>query len=100
MMAVVAMSPVAVMTVSPVTVMMSPVSVMVMSGSGPVLPVRPPLVFGPEDVVGPVSLRVRISPLALVHLGVAVVIVVMVVMAALGMDHVVSIISNDKDHLQ
>ena len=99
MMTMVAMSPVTVMTMSPVAVMtVSPVSVM--SGSGPVLPVRPPLMFGPEDVVGPVSLWVGKSSLALVHLGGVAAIMVMVVMAALGMDHVMSIISNDKDHLQ
>ena len=85
---------------------MVPVSVMsVMSVSGPVLSVRSPLVFGPEDVVGPVSLRMSVrcpTTLALVDLVVVVVVVVVVVivMSAVGMDHVMRIIGDDENHLQ
>jgi len=95
------MAPVAVVAVSPVT----PMSVMgMMSVSGPMLSVGTPLVFGPEDVVRPVSLRMSVmmgpTALAFVNIGVIHLFVDLVVMRALGMNHVVGIISNDKDHLQ
>jgi len=98
---VVAMSPVA---VSPVT-MMTPMAVVgMMSVSGPVLSIGTPLVFGPEDVVRPVSLRMSVmmgpTALALVNLGFVHLLIDLVVLRALGMNHVVGIISNDKDHLQ
>jgi len=93
------MPPVAVVAVTPMAVM-SPVAMM-MSASRPVLSVGTPLMFGPEDVVGPVSLRMSPTTLALVHLAVVVVVVVIVVvMRALGMNHVMSIVGDDKDHLQ
>ena len=92
------MPPVAVVAVTPMAVM-SPVAMM-MSASRPVLSVGTPLMFGPEDVVGPVSLRVSPTTLALVHLPVVVVVVIVVVMRALGMNHVMSIVGDDKDHLQ
>jgi len=91
----VAMTPVAMVAMTPVA-MMTP---MMMSSSGPVLSVGTPLMFGPEDVVGPVSLRMRPTTLALVHFGIVVVVVV-TVMRALRMNHVMSIIRDDEDHLQ
>ena len=98
------MAPVAVVAVSPVT-MMTPMAVVgMMSVSGPVLSIGTPLVFGPEDVVRPVSLRMSVmmgpTALAFVNIGVIHLFVDLVVMRALGMNHVVGIISNDKDHLQ
>jgi len=92
----VAMTPVAMVTMTPVA-MMTP---MMMSSSGPVLSVGTPLMLGPEDVVGPVSLRMRPTTLALVHFGIVVVVVVVTVMRALRMNHVMSIIRDDEDHLQ
>ena len=102
--AVVAMSPVAVVAMYPVT-MMTPMAVVgMMSVSGPVLSIGTPLVFGPEDVVRPVSLRMSVmmgpTTLALVNLGFVNLLVDLVALRALGMNHVVGIISNDKDHLQ
>merc|ERR1739842_35783 len=87
------------MAMSPMA-MMTPMAMVMMSVSGPVLSVGTPLMFSPKDVVRPVSLRVSPSSLALVHLGAFNgVVMVMVVMVALGMYHVMSVISNDKDHL-
>jgi len=102
------MTPMSVVSVSPVSVMsVSPVSVMsVVSVSGPVLSVRSPLVFGPEDVVGPVSLRMSVMKpptLAVVDFVVVVfvvVVVIVVVMSAVWMKDVMGVVSNDEDHLQ
>ena len=87
---------------SPVA-MMSPMTMM-MSASRPMLSIGAPLMFCPEDVVRPVSLRMRPTPFTLVHVGMLVVfivfvVVVMIVVTSLRMHHSVSVIGNDKDHL-
>ena len=101
-MSVVSVSPMSMVSVSvtPVSVM-SPVMRMVVSVSGPVLSVRSPLVFGPEDVVGPVSLGmpvVKPTTFAFVHFLVLHLLLLGVV--AIRMHHAMSVIGNDEDHLQ
>jgi len=92
------MSPVSVVSVSPVSVM-SPVTVV--GVSGPVLSVRSPLVFGPEDVVGPVSLGmpvVKPTTFAFVHF--LVLHLLLLGVAAIRMHHAMSVVGDDEDHLQ